>query len=200
MSLLPIPCASYQCNSTSRRAPFGRRTVATPFDFRQRARPHALRRYESTRTPEPLAMTSTSVISPTTSNFIGAACYRQFLLGRKTYQEPDTNRYCPRQFKDPSLGKGRTACDSRRVAIASLQWIRGTAGHLPGSDRSRGGRLHLRSGLHLRRRPPHQEVDAVGVDVLEPEPLVQAEGRVEALHVDGHGLAGGRAAVHDLAQ
>src|SRR3989344_3370608 len=29
-SLLPIPCASYQCNSTLRRAPFGSRTVAVP--------------------------------------------------------------------------------------------------------------------------------------------------------------------------
>jgi len=30
-SRFPIPWASYQCNSTSRRAPFGRRTVAIPF-------------------------------------------------------------------------------------------------------------------------------------------------------------------------
>jgi len=35
-----MPCASYQCNSTFRWAPFGRRIVAMPFSFLHRPRPY----------------------------------------------------------------------------------------------------------------------------------------------------------------
>src|SRR3989338_4267543 len=69
-SRLPIPWASYQCNSTSRRAPFGKRTVAIPLTFRHRPRPYALSKYERTRTLVPLAITSMPRIGPTTSNFM----------------------------------------------------------------------------------------------------------------------------------
>ena len=38
-SRLPMPWASYQCNSTRRRLPLGSRTVAIPFSFHHRPRP-----------------------------------------------------------------------------------------------------------------------------------------------------------------
>ena|ERR1051325_3438084 len=52
----------------------------------------------------------------------------------------------------------------------------------------RGGGGAAGEGLIARRRPLHQEVDAVRVDVLEAETLVEAEGGVEAFDMDGDGL------------
>src|ERR1700742_5008989 len=69
-SLLPIPCASYQCTSAGRIVPSMRRTLATPFSFRHLPLPYCLRSLARSRTPRPLAMVSTSVTSPITSKSI----------------------------------------------------------------------------------------------------------------------------------
>jgi hypothetical protein len=69
MSRFPIPCASYQCNSTRRTRPFASRTVATPFSFRQRPGPWALIRNARTLRLGPCAITAVCSIGPRSSNF-----------------------------------------------------------------------------------------------------------------------------------
>src|SRR5829696_8123875 len=59
-SLLPRPCASYQCTSASRIVPSRSRRLATPFSLRQRPLPYCLRSLARSRTPRPPAMVSTS--------------------------------------------------------------------------------------------------------------------------------------------
>ena len=63
----PMPCASYQCNSTVRILPLCSRTVASPFSFRQRPRPYCFLNRARSRIPGPIAIASTSLISPISS-------------------------------------------------------------------------------------------------------------------------------------
>jgi len=71
-SFLPMPCASYQCNSAKPRVPPLTSMTATPFSFRQEPRPYAFHNRLRSRTPPPAAMTSMCVISPTISKYIDA--------------------------------------------------------------------------------------------------------------------------------
>ncbi len=70
-SLLPIPCASYQCSSASHTLPSAYRTSAIPFTFRQWSRPNLRHRYLRVRTAAPVAIVSISRIAPTISKSIG---------------------------------------------------------------------------------------------------------------------------------
>jgi len=68
--VLPTPWASYQCTSAYRTDQLARRTLAFPFSFRQRRPPCRLRSALSVRMRRPIAIVSTSVISPTISKCI----------------------------------------------------------------------------------------------------------------------------------
>jgi len=68
--LWPMPWASNQWTSARRTVPSKRRTVATPLSFRQRPLPYRLRRRGKIRILVPIAIGSTSVISPTISKSI----------------------------------------------------------------------------------------------------------------------------------
>ena len=60
------------------------------------------------------------------------------------------------------------------------------------------GGFNLDRTLAHPRRPPHQVVNAVRVDLLESKALVEAKGGIECLDVDGDRLAGSIAAVDHL--
>src|SRR5437588_6048853 len=72
ISRLPIPCASYQCNSANRILPLRKRTLATPFSFRHLPLPYRLRNLPKSRMLLPIAITSIFVISLMSSKFMSA--------------------------------------------------------------------------------------------------------------------------------
>ena len=64
-----MPCASYQCSSAKRTAPFSRRMRAIPFRLRQLPGPYARRNLDSSRMPVPRAMVSACAMPPMMSKF-----------------------------------------------------------------------------------------------------------------------------------
>src|SRR4051812_27481763 len=52
----------------------------------------------------------------------------------------------------------------------------------------------------LRRRPAHQIVDALILDLHEAETMVETHRRVEFFHIDGHRLAGAPGLVEQVAE
>src|SRR5437588_7312841 len=72
ISRLPMPCASYQCNSASRILPLRKRTLATPFSFRHLPLPYILRNLVMSRILLPTAIALISVISLMISKFMNA--------------------------------------------------------------------------------------------------------------------------------
>src|SRR5439155_1117232 len=68
ISFLPMPCASYQCNSASQTVPSKRRTVAIPLSLRHFPRPYSRFKRRRSRTVVPDAIDSTLRISERSSN------------------------------------------------------------------------------------------------------------------------------------